>query len=103
MSSQWTWVSRAPFRRSSRLISEIWGGRRSVLLAGDGHRVQTRGPIEAGVAERADTGLGLGPLAKAKVVELALEAREFVVLEVLGEDVALEPSDTEELDRRAVL
>jgi hypothetical protein len=55
------------------------------------------------VAERADTGLGLGPLAKAKVVELALEAREFVVLEVLGEDVALEPSDTEELDRRAVL
>ena len=41
-------------------------------------------PDEVVVTERADTGIRLGPFAKTKAVERAVETRQLAVLEVLG-------------------
>ncbi|ETV96063.1 hypothetical protein H310_10709 [Aphanomyces invadans] len=57
---------------------------------------------EVRMGERARVGLGLGPLAKTKVVELPLKARCFFMVKVLAQDLGFKAALGQDLDRRAV-
>jgi hypothetical protein len=74
----------------------------SFLFAGNQDRFQGARTVEFGMAKGADTGLRLGPFAKTEIIELALKAREFLVLEVFRQDFVLQSLHTEQLNRCAV-